>query len=96
MTIIKPISTQQEVTFLGRYVEDSLTVVLIDKQNDNNIYTSLLNTVFINGLITVLIEVPFLKDGNNYLLEVSGTHGLCYRGLAFCTSKTDLQNYSNN
>ena len=96
MTIIKPISTQQEVTFLGRYIEDSLTVVLIDKQNDNNIYTSLLNTVFINGLTTVLIEVPFLKDGNNYLLEVSGTQGLCYRGLAFCTSKTDLQNYSNN
>ena len=96
MTIIQPILTPQTITFLGRYIQDDLTVVLIDKQNDNNVYSELLPTVYLDGLTTVLVTVPFLKDGNNYLLEVSGTDGLCYRGLAFCTSSTDLQNYSNN
>lgn len=96
MTIIQPILTQQSITFLGRFNEDNLTVVITDKQNSDNIYSELLSTVYLNGLTTVLVTIPFLKDGNSYLIEVKNVDVLVYRGLCFCTSSVDLQNYQNN
>jgi hypothetical protein len=96
MTILEPIATPQTISYLGRYNEGNLTVIITDKQNDNNVYSELLGTVILNGVTSVNVEVPFLKNGNHYLLEVKDNDNLVYRGLIFCTDVTDLQNYSNN
>ena len=96
MTIIRPIQTVQSISFLGRSNNASLTVQITDKQNDNNVYDELVSTILLNGVTTIEVEITFLKECNSYLIEVYDVAELVYRGLAFCTSQTDLQNYSNN
>ena len=96
MTILQPITTVQTINYLGRFVKPTLTVNVIDKQNDNNHYTADLNTIQLNGTTTIEVTIPFLKEGNSYLLEIYDSLDIVFRGLCFCTSQTDLQNYNNN
>ena len=97
MEIIKTDITEQSIKVIPRELLTSVKFYLVDKEQEDNVIDETITTVIENEFITIPFTANFFKEGRKYFIKVSNlSNERIWQGLAFCTDKTDLQNYKIN
>ena len=87
----------QELKFISR--RDAVDVIVtIIRKLDSETYSQALIATNSNGYTTVQVSWDGFKEGEQYFIEVNeafviAQDSLLWRGLAYCTDQTDIQNY---
>jgi len=95
MTIFRPNLAIQNVTVIPRYNAPIITLNLKNEglgtfETFNNI-----NTTYSNGYCNFEFEKQ-VQEGANFEIEIKDGITTIFRGKAFATDETDLQNYKIN
>lgn len=98
MQIISTSELTQSITIIPRKLEDTVNFRLVDKEDKRNF---IMNTSFASiddEFMTISFVADFFKEDRQYFLEVTNISddSLLWRGMAYCTDETDLQNFKLN
>lgn len=97
MEIIRPITTEQSIKILPRQLKTDVRFIIEDKENYSNKIDVTLVCNIDKGYLIVPFTIPFFKEGRHYFIQIDDLNGnRLWLGEAFCTNKTDLQNYTIN
>ena len=92
MTILRPNLATQTITIIPRYSVQDATLTLLNEE------TQVLNTfavepTFSFGYLTMSFELT-VKESESFNLELrDDDNNVVFRGKAFATDETDLENY---
>lgn len=94
MEIIRTIDTTQNIKVLPRELITSVRFILEDKEQPSNIIDTNVTATIINDFIQIPFSGNFFKEGRRYFIKVlNGSDERIWMGEAYCTDKTDLQNF---
>lgn len=95
MEIIRTTDLEQSIKVLPRSLDSSVRFELIDKEQESNKIDQMVISTIEDDFIIVPFSANFFKEGRNYFISIYNTSDeRIWRGEAFCTDETDLQNYS--
>jgi hypothetical protein len=91
MTILRPSLDTQTITVIARYDSSDVTLTLLNEE------TQVLNsfdisTTYSNGYLGLEFEFTPL-EAESFNLEIKDGDIVLFRGKAFATDETDLENY---
>lgn len=78
------------------YNEGELTFLLRDELRDTTINIEILGAFYQNNVLILNFEEPILKEGQSFEVTINENDILIYRGKAFATAQTDLENFKLN
>jgi predicted DNA-binding antitoxin AbrB/MazE fold protein len=78
------------------YNEGELTFYLRDELRDTTTEIEILETIYQNNILKLVFEEPILKEGQSFEITINEDDNLIYRGKAFSTAQTDLENFELN
>jgi hypothetical protein len=78
------------------YNGGELTFYLRDELRDTTIEIEILATFYQNNMLILDFEEPILKEGQSFEITINENDNLIYRGKAFATAQTDLENFELN
>jgi len=78
------------------YNGGELTFYLRDELRDTTIEIEILDTFYQNNVLILDFEEPILKEGQSFEITINENDNLIYRGKAFATAQTDLENFELN
>lgn len=91
MTILRPSLETQSITIIPRYDVENVTLTLTNElTQDVNTYTT--STSYANGYMTIEFDLT-VYEMDSFNLEVKDGDTVLFRGKAFATDETDLENY---
>ena len=91
MTILRPALTTQTITIIPRYDVETVSLSLLNEETQvDNSFT--VSTTYANGYMTIQIALA-VKESEQFNLEVKDNNTVLFRGKAFATDETDLENY---
>jgi hypothetical protein len=96
MHIVQPIATTQAIVLVPRaFAEGSEVAVYLTDESTNTTATITPSVTEADGYMT-LAAIYDVNEGTFYTLEVVLSGTVIYRGRVFCTSQTDLAQYTVN
>lgn len=78
------------------YNEGELTFYLRDELRDTTTEIEILEVIYQNNILKLVFEEPILKEGQSFEITINENENLIYRGKAFSTAQTDLENFELN
>lgn len=78
------------------YNEGELTFYLRDELRDTTTEIEILEVIYQNNILKLVFEEPILKEGQSFEITINEDDNLIYRGKAFSTAQTDLENFELN
>lgn len=94
MTILRPSLTTQTIVIIPEY--NVTDVVLSIRHKSTSVWTDFnLTSTYENGYMTLVFDYEVLES-QNFEIEVKDNDVILFRGNAFATEQTDLQNYKMN
>jgi hypothetical protein len=92
MQVFRPSQTTHQMFFIPRYgIETAIVEITNELRGVKDMIT--INGEMINGIFSGFFNYAF-KEGATYEIEAfDGDTRLLFRGKAFATDETDLQNY---
>ena len=78
------------------YNEGELTFFLRDELRDFTFEIEILGAFYQNNVLILDFEEPILKEGQSFEITINENDNLIYRGKAFATAQTDLENFELN
>ena len=94
MTILRPSLTTQTITIIPRYDVENVTISIRDKQEDVTVNFNV-SSSYANGYMTLAFNYEVV-EAKNYDFTVKNGNDILFRGMAFATDETDLENYKIN
>tara|TARA_R110000868_G_scaffold8456_1_gene43850 strand:- start:32 stop:322 length:291 start_codon:yes stop_codon:yes gene_type:complete len=95
MIIFRPSEETQTVTIIPRYEADLVTLKLRDESKATDETFEDLTAVYGYGYLTFEFQKT-VTEGSTFEFEVLEDDNILFRGKAFATDETDLQNYKIN
>jgi len=92
MTILRPALTPQTITIIPRYTVPYITVILLNEETQVLNQYEIEDLVYLNGYLTIRFDFECL-EGQSFNLEIKDGDTVLFRGKAFATDETDLENY---
>jgi hypothetical protein len=82
---------------IPRFFNDGeLTFFLRDELRDIIFEIEILESFYQNNVLILNFEEPILKEGQSFEITINENDNLIYRGKAFATAQTDLENFELN
>jgi hypothetical protein len=78
------------------YNGGELTFFLRDELRDTTTEIEILGTYYQNNVLILNFEEPIFKEGQSFEITINENDNLIYRGKAFATAQTDLENFELN
>ena len=78
------------------YNGGELTFFLRDELRDTTTEIEILGTYYQNNVLILNFEEPIFKEGQSFEITINENDNLIYRGKAFATAQTDLENFVLN
>jgi hypothetical protein len=78
------------------YYGGELTFFLRDELRDIIFEIEILGSFYQNNVLILNFEEPILKEGQSFEITINENDNLIYRGKAFATAQTDLENFELN
>jgi hypothetical protein len=78
------------------YNGGELTFLLRDELRDTTTEIEILGTYYQNSVLILNFEEPIFKEGQSFEITINQNDILIYRGKAFATAQTDLENFELN
>lgn len=78
------------------YNGGELTFLLRDELRDIIFNIQILETFYQNNVLILNFEEPILREGQSFEITINENDNLIYRGKAFATAQTDLENFELN
>lgn len=78
------------------YNEGELTFMLRDELRDIIFEIEILTSFYQNNVLMLDFGDPILKEGQSFEITINEDDNLIYRGKAFSTTQTDLENFELN
>jgi len=78
------------------YNEGELTFLMRDELRDITYNIEYLDISYQNNILTFQFDTPELKEGQSFEITINEDDVLLYRGKAFATAQTDLENFELN
>lgn len=91
MTILRPSLETQSVTVIPRYDVETVTLTLLNEETQV-LNTFNVSTTYENGYMTIEFDLT-VKEAESFNLEIKDGTTVLFRGKAFATDETDLENY---
>lgn len=96
MVILRPDNTIQEITIIPRLNSSSVSIVMKNESKNTTEVFDNIETTYSSGYLTFEIEKTVVES-ESFEYSVYGLDNeLLFRGKAFATNQTDLQNYKLN
>jgi 2-keto-4-pentenoate hydratase len=95
MIIFRPSEETQTVTIIPRYEADLVTLKLRDESKATEETFADLTAIYSYGYLTFEFTKT-VSEGSTFELEVLDGVNVLFRGKAFATDETDLENYKIN
>jgi len=73
-----------------------LTFFLRDELRDTTTEIEILGVFYQNSVLILNFEEPILREGQSFEITINENDNLIYRGKAFATAQTDLENFELN
>lgn len=78
------------------YNGGELTFLLRDELRDTTTEIQILGTYYENSVLILNFNEPIFKEGQSFEITINENDILIYRGKAFATAQTDLENFELN
>lgn len=78
------------------YNEGELTFFLRDELRDVIYEIDIIDIFYQNNVLILNFNEPILKEGQSFEITINENDNLIYRGKAFATAQTDLENFELN
>jgi len=91
MTILRPSLETQSITVIPRYDVETVTLTLLNEETQV-LNTFTVSTTYANGYMTIAFDLT-VKETESFNLEIKDGTTVLFRGKAFATDETDLENY---
>jgi hypothetical protein len=78
------------------YNGGELTFFLRDELRDITYNIEILSSFYQNNVLILNFDEPTLKEGQSFEITINENDILIYRGKAFATAQTDLENFELN
>lgn len=78
------------------YNGGELTFFLRDELRDLTFEIEILGVFYQNNVLILDFEEPILKEGQSFEITINENNVLIYRGKAYATAQTDLENFELN
>lgn len=78
------------------YNEGELTFLMRDELRDITYNIGIIVSTYQNNILSILFSDPDLKEGQSFEITINEDDVLLYRGKAFATAQTDLENFELN
>jgi hypothetical protein len=91
MTILRPSLETQSITVIPRYDAETVTLTLLNEETQV-LNTFNVSTTYANGYMTIEFDLT-VKEAESFNLEIKEGTTVLFRGKAFSTDETDLENY---
>jgi hypothetical protein len=91
MTILRPNLETQSITIIPRYDVETVTLTLLNEETQV-LNTFTVSTTYANGYMGLEFDFDCL-EAESFNLEVKDINAVLFRGKAFATDETDLENY---
>jgi hypothetical protein len=95
MIIFRPSEETQTATIIPRYEADLVTLKLRDESKATEETFADLTSIYSYGYLTFEFTKT-VSEGSTFELEVLDGVNVLFRGKAFATDETDLENYKIN
>ena len=96
MVILKPSEATHSITIIPRINASEISIVIKNESKNTTETIEDIETTFLNGYLTFEITKTVLEQ-ESFEYAVYGIDSeLLFRGKAFATNQTDLQNYKIN
>ena len=73
-----------------------MTFLLRDELRDTTTEIEILATYYQNSVLILIFDEPIFKEGQSFEITINENDILIYRGKAFATAQTDLENFELN
>lgn len=78
------------------YNGGELTFLMRDELRDITYNIGIIVSTYQNNILNILFSDPDLKEGQSFEITINENDNLIYRGKAFATAQTDLENFELN
>ena len=95
MNIFRPANATQSIRIISRYNVGTVTLTVRNEGDKTYQVFNDLATIILNGYMTISFSKTVL-EGESFEIEVKDGAYILFRGKAFSTSQTDLENYKIN
>lgn len=97
MVILKPSEATHSITIIARKNASAISIVIKNESKNTTETIEDISTTFVNGYLTFEITKTVLEQESfEYSVYNFLDSELLFRGKAFATNQTDLQNYKIN
>ena len=96
MVILKPSETTHSITIIPRLNASTISIVIKNEGKNTTETIDNISTIFLNGYLTFEITKTVLEQESFEYSVYNLDSELLFRGKAFATNQTDLQNYKIN
>lgn len=78
------------------YNSGIITFLLRNEGNDLTQEIDVTGVYYQNNVLVLTFDVPILKEGQSFEVTINENDNLIYRGKAYSTAQTDLENFELN
>ena len=96
MVILKPSEATHSITIIARKNASAISIVIKNESKNTTETIEDISTTFVNGYLTFEITKTVLEQESFEYSVYNLDSELLFRGKAFATNQTDLQNYKIN
>jgi hypothetical protein len=96
MVILKPENAVHSITIIPRVNASEISIVIKNESKNTTETIEDIETTFLNGYLTFEITKTVLEQESFEYAVYDIDSELLFRGKAFATNQTDLQNYKIN
>lgn len=96
MVILKPSEATHSITIIPRINASAISIVIKNESKNTTETIEDISTTFVNGYLTFEITKTVLEQESFEYSVYNLDSELLFRGKAFATNQTDLQNYKIN
>ena len=96
MVILKPENAVHSITVIPRINASAISIVIKNESKNTTETIEDISTTFVNGYLTFELEKTVLEQESFEYAVYNLDSKLLFRGKAFATNQTDLQNYKIN
>jgi hypothetical protein len=96
MVILKPSEATHSITIIPRLNASTISIVIKNESKNTTETIEDISTTFLNGYLTFEITKTVLEQESFEYSIYNLDSELLFRGKAFATNQTDLQNYKIN
>ena len=96
MVILKPSEATHLITIIPRINASAISIVIKNESKNTTETIEDISTTFVNGYLTFEITKTVLEQESFEYSVYNLDSELLFRGKAFATNQTDLQNYKIN